>query len=63
MNAIEVIDDHSLESLEATVQIVALIIHPKNVRPMVRIATIAIKRDTLTSYVTQSNVGDHQLQM
>ena len=63
MEAIEVIADHSLESLGATVQIVALIIHPENVRPMVRSAFTATKRDTSANYVTQSNMEDHQLLM
>ena len=63
VEAIEVIANHSLESLEATVQIVALIIHPENARLRVKSASIATKRDTLVSYVTQSNVEDHQGQV
>ena len=63
VEAIEVIANHSLEGLEATVQIVALIIHPENVRPMVGSAFTVTKRDTSANYVTQSNVKDHQLQM
>ena len=63
VEAIEVIADHSLESLEATVQIVALIIHPENARLMVRSDSIVTKRDPLASYVTQSNVEDHQDQV
>ena len=56
MEAIEVIADHSLESWGATVQIVALIIHPENARPMVRSAFTATKRDTSANYVAQSNM-------
>ena len=63
MEATEVIADHSLESLEATVHIVALIIYPENARLMVKNASIVTERDTLVSYVTQSNMEDHQDQV
>ena len=63
VEAIDVIANHSLESLEATVQIAPLIIHPENARLMVRSASIVTKRDTLASYVAQSNVEDHQDQV
>ena len=63
MEAIEAIANHSPGSLEVPVQIVVPIIHPENARLMVRSAFTATKRDTLASYVAQSNMEDHQDQV
>ena len=43
--------------------VVALIIHPENVRPMVRSAFTVTKRDTSANYVAQSNVENQHLKM
>ena len=53
MEAIEAIANYSPGS-QVLVQIVALIIHPKNARPMVRSASISTKRDNLVNYVTHA---------